>query len=145
MLLLLLWVVPPMLFMRLNKYFDWPMVNFYGLRFVGIGLILGTAVMDIYLFGLFKVFGKGTPVPIEPSKKLVAVGPYVRTRNPMYLGHLAIYLGVFLYFGHLALLLLLLLMAMGLHLLVTQWEEPGLKRRLGKDYLDYVKKVPRWI
>ena len=134
-----------MLFMRLNEYLGWPIFDFDGLRMVGLLLIAGAAVTDTYLFGLFRVFGKGTPVPIEPSKKLIAVGPYTRTRNPMYLGHLAVYLGVFLYFGHLALLLLVLLAVVGLQLLVTKWEEPGLKKRLGRDYLDYVKKVPRWI
>lgn len=63
----------------------------------------------------------------------------------MYLGHLTIYLGLFLYFGHLALLALFVMAAIGLHLLITQWEEPGLKKRLCKAYEDYLTKVPRWL
>lgn len=41
---------------------------------MGLLLILLALCMDIYLFVLFKIFGKGTPVPIEPTKKLIAVG-----------------------------------------------------------------------
>lgn len=63
----------------------------------------------------------------------------------MYLGHLAIYLGLFLYFGHLTLLLLFILAAITLHTLVIHWEEPDLKRRLGKEYIEYLQKAPRWI
>ena len=46
---------------------------------------------------------------------------------------------------HIGLASLFLLAALGLHVLVTQWEEPGLKRRLGKAYEDYLAKVPRWF
>lgn len=139
------WVGLPYLFITINGYLGWPTFNSPILKVVGGVLVLSAALTDLYLFGLFRVFGKGTPVPVEPSKQLVFEGPYKWTRNPMYLGHLTVYFGLFLYFGYPALLMLMFLAAVALHLLVTKWEEPGLKDRLGKEYLEYMKKVPRWL
>ncbi|OGV91646.1 hypothetical protein A2783_00310 [Microgenomates group bacterium RIFCSPHIGHO2_01_FULL_45_11] len=145
-LMFLVWVFLPYTFIRLNQFFGLPvfilplLVKITGLLLIGLALFV-----DVYLLVLFKIFGKGTPVPVEPAKRLIAVGLYTKTRNPMYLGHLAIYLGLFLYLGHWALFWLFLVLAGGLHLLVIKWEEPGLKKRLGKEYFDYLKKVPRWI
>jgi len=34
---------------------------------------------------------------------------------------------------------------LGFHLFVVLWEEPGLKKRFGKEYLDYCRRVPRWL
>lgn len=143
--LLVLWVLLPYGFMRLNGYLGWPVFDWAQLKIVGLILMIAAVATDVYLLALFKMFGKGTPVPIEPTKKLIVTGPYNKTRNPMYLGHLAIYLGLFLYFGHLTLAALFLIAAVGLNLLVIKWEEPDLKRRLGKDYGEYTRTVPRWF
>ncbi len=144
-LLFLIWVLLPLSFIKLNNALGLPVYDFRPLKLIGL-LLIGIAVStDIYLFYLFKVYGKGTPVPVEPSKKVIETGLYKYTRNPMYLGHLTIYLGLFLYFGYLTLLILFLLAAAALHILVSKWEEPDLKKRLGKEYTDYLQKVPRWI
>ena len=94
---------------------------------------------------LFFSLGKGTPVPVEPPKKLVIKGLYKYTRNPIYIAYFLIFLGEFLLFGHILLFLYLLLAVIFFHTLVIYHEEPILKKRFGKSYHKYMEKVPRWI
>src|ERR671931_1081511 len=49
----------------------------------------------LYLWCLwvFAIVGRGTPGPWDPPRRLVAVGPYRRVRNPIYLAALLIVLG----------------------------------------------------
>ena len=110
------------------------------------GFILLTAGMLLHLPSahIFKVIGKGTPVPIEPPKKLVRVGLYKYSRNPMYLGIFLILLGGFFIFGHFLLLIYALLFFLFFHFYIILVEEPKLKERFGQDYFDYLKTVPRW-
>lgn len=141
----LIWILLPWIFIKLNGILGLPVNDFGQFKITGMLLILAAVCMDLYLFYLFRFYGKGTPVPVEPSKKVIYTGLYKNSRNPMYLGHLTIYLGLFLYFGHLTLIVLLFLAGGGLYILVTRWEEPDLKKRLGKKYLEYIERVPRWI
>lgn len=84
-------------------------------------------------------------MPTEPPQKFVLASLYQRTRNPMYLCHLIIFLGEFLVFGSVLLLVYLVLFWVKVNLIVVLWEEPGLTKRFGKEYLDYCQKVPRWF
>jgi protein-S-isoprenylcysteine O-methyltransferase Ste14 len=47
----------------------------------------------------FATFGRGTPLPLDPPKQLVARGLYRFVRNPMYVGVLLAILGQELWFG----------------------------------------------
>ena len=140
-----IWVILPLLFINLNQYFHLPVITFFLLRVGGSLLIVAALTVIAYLFFLFKIFGRGTPIPIQPTKKVINAGLYRYTRNPMYLCHLTIFLGEFLLTGYTILLLYLGLAWLGFHLFVTLWEEPDLKKRLGKPYLDYLQRVPRWL
>jgi protein-S-isoprenylcysteine O-methyltransferase Ste14 len=66
-----------------------------GSRFA-IALTLLTAGGALYAWCVwnFAVVGRGTPAPIDASKKLVTHGPYRFARNPMYLGVLVVILGL---------------------------------------------------
>jgi protein-S-isoprenylcysteine O-methyltransferase Ste14 len=46
----------------------------------------GIALYSACAFWGFAVRGKGTPLPLDPPKKLVVEGPYRMVRNPMYWG-----------------------------------------------------------
>jgi len=52
------------------------------------------------------LIGRGTPVPIAPTKKLVTTGPYGLCRNPMTLGELLYLTGLALSLGSPSLLIL---------------------------------------
>ncbi len=139
------WVVLPFLFIWLNRYFNLPVIIFFPLQLLG-GLLINFALAVIaYLFFLFRIHGKGTPVPTQPTKKVISVGLYRYTRNPMYICHLVIIFSEFLLFGQTILLVYLALLWLGINQMIIWWEEPGLKKRLGKPYLDYLTRVPRWL
>jgi protein-S-isoprenylcysteine O-methyltransferase Ste14 len=93
----------------------------------------------------FTFRGRGTPVPMDPPKKLVVTGFYRYVRNPIYVGVLLIFLGHFLWFGYWALLTYTMLAFIGVHFFVILYEEPTLKRKFGAAYEDYLNRVPRWI
>jgi len=142
---LTIWVVFPLIFVSLNRYFNLPVVLFFPLQILG-GLLINVALTVIaYLFFLFRIHGKGTPIPTQPTKKVISVGLYRYSRNPMYLCHLTIILGEWFISGQTILLVYLVLLWLGINQAVIWWEEPDLKRRLGKSYLEYLQRVPRWL
>lgn len=106
--------------------------------------VIGGAIL-LWSFWNFLVQGRGTPAPIDPPKELVAVGFYRFVRNPMYVGVLLIILGYFLWFKFIWLIIYAALAFLTVHLFVTLYEEPTLKRKFGASYEEYLKRVPRWI
>jgi protein-S-isoprenylcysteine O-methyltransferase Ste14 len=117
------------------------------------GMLAYLAVL-LWLFGILGVLwcfwdftfkGRGTPLPTDPPKELVASGLYRYVRNPIYVSVILILLGHFLWFGYWSLLLYAGLAFLGTHLFVTLYEEPNLRKRFGVTYEDYLGKVPRWF
>lgn len=142
---LLILVLFPLLIILANLYFQLPIVNHAVFQLIGIMCIALGSIGWIINIRLFKTAGKGTPVPIEPPKKLVLSNHYRYSRNPMYISTLIVLVGYFFLFGHLTLFLYVILTAIGFHLFVTLYEEPTLKKLFGDEYTAYCKKVPRWI
>ncbi len=141
----LIWAAFPAVFAWLGLFMGLPTIKSFFLQLLGTALISLVCIHDLYVFRIFNRRGEGTPIPIQPSRKVITTGIYSKTRNPMYIGHMLIALGEFLIFGHAGILIYMLLLAILLHALVIWWEEPGLKKRLGKQYEEYLKKVPRWV
>lgn len=143
-LILLFWVWPRD-FRRLNEAWAWPrwegpMVEATGVALLAAGLaaVVGCALVLVRA-------GGGTPVPTDPPERLVAAGPFARSRNPIYLAYLLILLGEALLWGDAALLLYAALVAAATHLWVVLVEEPGLRRRFGEEFERYAGRVPRWL
>ncbi|MCC6548114.1 isoprenylcysteine carboxylmethyltransferase family protein [Candidatus Sumerlaeota bacterium] len=89
--------------------------------------------------------GRGTPGPHDPPRKLVVSGLYRVTRNPMYIGVMAVLLGEALLFPGATRLAYAIIVFTAFHLFVITFEEPVLKRRFGKPYLRYKQRVGRWL
>ena len=88
----------------------------------------------------------GTPViPFQPSTALVVDGPYRISRNPIYLGMAALYVGLAFILGLMWALLFLPLVLLAVDRLVIAREEPYLERKFGQDYVEYKSRVRRWI
>lgn len=90
--------------------------------------------------------GHGTPAPVAPPKRLVVVGFYRYVRNPMYLGFAVGWIGLWVVFGHanLGAIAAVAAVALGVHLFVTFYEEPILRKKFGKSYEEYCGNVRRW-
>ena len=82
---------------------------------------------------------------LEPPKKLITISLYKIVRNPVYISHFLILLGEFLLFGEILLLGYLMLYVIGIHAYLVLFEEKGLEKRFGKEWLEYKTRVLRWI
>jgi protein-S-isoprenylcysteine O-methyltransferase Ste14 len=111
-----------------------------GLAPLGVGIVLlFWCVRDFY------AVGKGTLAPWTPPVRLVIVGLYRVSRNPMYVAVLLILCGWALGFASRGLWTYAGIVAVFFHLRVVLMEEPWLTRRHGEAYVAYKARVPRWL
>ncbi|MBU0518859.1 isoprenylcysteine carboxylmethyltransferase family protein, partial [bacterium] len=87
---------------------------------------------------------QGSPVPMNPPPKLVTDGLYRYTRNPMQTGLYGVLIGFSILFQSPGALLFTCLWMALMTLWLVKIEEPEMALRLGQEYLDYKKRVPRW-
>lgn len=105
---------------------------------VGLSILL-SCVRDFY------VSGKGTLAPWSPPEKMVTVGLYRYSRNPMYIGVLLIIAGWAIISAS-PLTLLYLFVAAGIfHLRVRLYEEKWLAAQFDRQWQDYAAAVPCWL
>jgi len=120
-----------------------------------VSIVFGSLVI---LFGLFWMIwswyslltiGRGHPqeafgFPLAPrTKRLVIVGPYSYTRNPMLFGLLLLLVGWGIILGSISATLFTPLISLFFLLLHFKFfEEPGLWRRFGEEYEAYRRQVP---
>jgi protein-S-isoprenylcysteine O-methyltransferase Ste14 len=79
------------------------------------------------------------------AESLVTQGIFALCRNPLYVGNMLIYLGIFLMFGHLLCLAIGILSFAFIYFSIVATEEKFLKEKFGEEYESYCKQVPRWI
>lgn len=120
-------------------FFDTSIASILGGLFVIAGLI-------ITLPALVKFYKtKNTLIPNKPANSLQTSGIYSITRNPMYLGLLTIYIGVAFFQGNWWTFILVPFVILIITYLVILKEEMYLTRAFGNSYIDYKRKVKRWI
>jgi protein-S-isoprenylcysteine O-methyltransferase Ste14 len=109
----------------------------------GLLLVAGFALAGLALRAFRSA---GTHVePYLPATALVTTGPYRITRNPIYIGMTAVYLGAGLLSDSLWILLLALPVLGIMHFGVVLREEAYLAAKFGGRYRDYARRVRRWI
>jgi protein-S-isoprenylcysteine O-methyltransferase Ste14 len=109
-----------------------------------LAFILGVFVL-LWCTVVFYVSGRGTLAPWSPPQRLVAVGPYRFSRNPMYVGVTLILIGWATLFWSRTLAVYAALVLLAFHLRVIAGEEPWLERTFGADWESYRARVPRWL
>jgi protein-S-isoprenylcysteine O-methyltransferase Ste14 len=133
----------PLLLVHLSG--DSTHVSLGALRYAGMGIMLGAAVVYTRCAIELGGRGQGVPAPIEPTRFMVRSGLYRYVRNPMYLSG-----SLFLYGQAVALeqgVLFAYAVAVSVlqHLGVVLLEEPALRKRFGESYRRYCQDVPRWL
>jgi protein-S-isoprenylcysteine O-methyltransferase Ste14 len=129
-----------------EKYFlllSFSFMEYSILRLIGIGLMIPSLLL---MFKAQAEMGVSWRVGIDRAHKteLVAKGLFRFSRNPIYLGLLATVLGLFLVLPNLVTFLVLTQGWLGLQLEI-RLEEEFLRVQHGQSYLDYCKRVRRWI
>lgn len=126
----------------LSIFFDWNIMpsgaRFTGFCIAGIGdiffLISVTYMKDSWRAG----------IPEKDKTKLVTDGIYKFSRNPAFVGFDFMYIGILLMFFNIGTLLFSLFSIVMLHLQILQ-EEKYMAKTFGEEYLEYKKKVFRYI
>src|SRR5215212_6326381 len=86
------------------------------LHWLGVPVLVAGIFVLLWCIRDFYVAGKGTLAPWSPPKRLVTVGLYRVSRNPMYIGVMTIVLGWSLWFMSRGLLAYALILLVGFHL-----------------------------
>ncbi len=86
--------------------------------------------------------GRGTPLPVMPTRELVTEGPFRYCRNPMTLGAILAYLGIAVAARTAAGLAFVLALAATLLVYLKRLEEQELAERFGEAYLAYRRTTP---
>jgi protein-S-isoprenylcysteine O-methyltransferase Ste14 len=84
-------------------------------------------------------------LPSRPARTIVANGPFRYSRNPMYIGMSAVYIGLALLMSMAWPLVLLPLVLLALYMLVIRREERYLGVAFGDEYAAYRARVRRWL
>lgn len=110
--------------------------------------LLGGSLIALGIIFLFlsirdqRTIGKGTPMPLLATQKLVTQGSYKYCRNPIYLGVIKLFLGISFLFDSISSLIMVLIFSVIILLYARFIEEKELEKRYGEDYLAYKKATP---
>ena len=116
----------------------------------GIFLAVCGLALSIYSIAYMRIVGKGNPFDaygheVAPrTKHLMTNGPYRLCRNPMLVGIYIYDAGVLVWLWS-ALPLLIVMAEVALLTLQVLSEEKRLEKDFGQDYLDYKKRVGRFM
>ena len=128
---------------RIDQWMEWsPFLN------KPLNLILGILLIGVgWSFGIWSIYiqftlGRGTPVPLMATQKLIIRPPYSYCRNPMALGAIVMYLGVAILSSSLGAVILVLLGSGILLTYIKRIEEREMEIRFGQEYLQYKKQTP---
>jgi protein-S-isoprenylcysteine O-methyltransferase Ste14 len=93
----------------------------------------------------FALRGRGTPAPYDAPRELVTSGFYRFTRNPMYVGVSTAIFGQALWYQSIQVAIYGVIAALCFEAVIVLYEEPALRRAFGESYVEYCRRVPRWI
>lgn len=136
---LLFWVPHTLL----DKWLNLPAIPNPPVRRVVGGLMIITGVTFLLMtLKAQRDIGKGTPMPLMATQKLVVQKPYAWTRNPLAFGLLNLYFGISIFMGSLASLLVVLVFTTVILSYIKFVEEKELAQRYGAPYEDYKQHTP---
>lgn len=106
-------------------------------------VVLGLGLVGFAMASFLRA--RTSPIPIKPTTAIVETGPYRFTRNPMYVGLAALYLGVTLWVDSLWPALFLPVALFTVQRFVIPREERYLEAKFGDQYRGYKARVRRWL
>lgn len=128
--------------LAVNWMFNGHMAHGWG--WLGLPLLGGGLALTIWAMRIFTKAGTNIP-PSMPALKIVTHGPFEYSRNPMYVGFLAGFVGMALLAGAPWMLLFALPLWYILDQKVIAPEEVYLLDKFGEEYRSYTIAVRRWV
>jgi protein-S-isoprenylcysteine O-methyltransferase Ste14 len=117
---------------------DWPATT------IGIGIISIAGALALWSFVQFQRTDTGMR-PDEPATELITGGPYRFSRNPQYIVLALVQVTVSCWLDNLWILILTPVTMFVITRYAIVREERYLAQRFGQAYLDYRRRVRRWI
>jgi protein-S-isoprenylcysteine O-methyltransferase Ste14 len=110
-----------------------------GILFIFIGFFIRVWAAFYFYKNQMKV------ISLIPQKKLITSGPFRFSRNPLYVGgNIFIFLGFVLFFGSPSGVVLTIINIIVVDYMIKR-EEKQLEKTFGKEWIEYKKRVRRWI
>lgn len=145
-------ILPPMWFFILlsigllaHYYVPAARVFEFGDTMIGIGLIVFGLVFSMYPSSLFAKEKTEILPTSETNRVLITYGPYKWSRNPMYVGMVAMLLGAAVWVGTFPLYAAVVVYFCIFNFVIIPFEEGKLHRIFGEEYAAYKGKVRRWF
>ncbi len=127
----------------LESWLNVPRINAgYVNYFIG-----GSVSMTGWLLGMWSIIvqltrGRGTPLPMMATQKLLTAGPFAYCRNPMTLGTILAYSGIAIWLGSFIAVGMVAILSALLILYLKRIEEKELEMRFGQEYTNYKMTTP---
>jgi len=144
-------IAPPLLFVLpilTSLALEWfaPTRFVHGTLRCTLGVLIVVAGIALTVGGFITQKRAGTdPIPFNPSTRIVVHGLYRFTRNPMYLGLALCTLALAILVDSTWMLLAVPIGLVLVDRIVITREEQYLERKFGEEYLNYKRRVRRWI
>jgi len=144
-------IAPPLLFVvpiLASLAFEWlvPTSFAHGASRWTLGALIFVAGIALNVGGFVTQKRAGTdPIPFNPTTRIVAHGFYRFSRNPMYLGFALCTFGLAILVDSAWMLLALPIGLVLVDRIVITREERYLERKFGDEYLNYKRRVRRWL
>lgn len=144
---IIFWIVIPFFIVVISSYMDqwlhlpkffYEMVN----QVIALFLIITGWLLANWTVKVQYSLGRGTPIPLMATQKLVVKRPYTYCRNPMTLGTAMVYLGVAFWLSSFSAIGLALIYPVGILIYIKLIEEKELEERFGLEYLEYKRRTP---
>lgn len=143
-------LLPPNLFyasilLIIVLYFVFRQFNLVKFPYNTVGFVLVAIGVGLNIIAWQQFVKAKTPEKFEKSKKLVVDGLYKYSRNPMYVGAILILIGLVLLLGNVLAFVSPILFFLAINNIVIVIEEKKTAVELGENYLEYKRKVRKWI
>jgi len=140
----LLFVIPILACIPLEWFFPTTLTQ-GPVRWIG-GSIIFVIGVALNISGFLTQRRAGTdPIPFNPTTRIVSHGLYRFSRNPMYIGFAFWTLGLAFLIDSAWILLAVPIGLVLTNQLVVMREERYLERKFGEEYLEYKRRVRRWL
>ena len=110
----------------------------------GIAVILAGQSLRALTIGLAYIVRGGQQGQVY-AKRLVTEGLFNHCRNPLYVGNIMVYLGLFIIFNNPVVYLIGVPFILLLYVSIVAAEEEYLRGKFGPEYVDYCSRVSRWL
>ena len=124
---------------------EWPTARSAAWVITGLILFIGGVALAMWAGCYLIGFGRGTPLPLDPPRRLVTIGPYRCVRNPQAIAMVLMVLGELFIVKSSWLWMMLPLTILYLEALVGPIEAKQLAKDFGLEYRSYAARVRKWL